>query len=148
MVLALLDDPPAGPEPELPVVLQIDPLSPGADESWAHFKDRVGGRLGRQSDLLRDRIGVGDVRELYAGNALAATLTAGQVTAVIDDPDIAIAFAELDPLLPVVLTNEVVGEVRAAAFRTAGGRPAGAGLTGAASRSRCWTPASTGATRP
>jgi subtilisin family serine protease len=131
MVLALLDDPPAGPEPELPVVLQIDPLSPGADESWTHFKDRVGGRLGRQTDLLRHRIGVGDVRELFAGNALAATLTAEQVTAVSEDPDIAIAFAELDPLLPVVLMNDVVGEVGAATFRTAGGGPAGAGLTGA-----------------
>ena len=131
MVLALLDDPAAGPEPELPVVLQIDPMSPGADESWAHFKERVGGRLGTQTDLLRGRIGVGDVRELYAGNALAATLTAEQVTAVMDDPDIAIAFAELDPLLPVVLMNDVVGEVGAAAFRTAGGGSAGAGLTGA-----------------
>ena len=131
MVLALLDGPPVGPEPELPVVLQIDPLSPGADESWAHFKDRVGGRLGRQTDLLRDRIGVGDVRELYAGNALAATLTAGQVTAVMDDPDIAIAFAELDPLLPVVLMNEVVGDVEAAGFRMAGSELTGGGLTGA-----------------
>ena len=131
MVLAMLDDPVAGFEPEVPVVLQIDPLSPGVDEPWVHFKDRVGGRLGRQTDLLRDRIGVGDVRELYAGNALAASLTAGQLTAVIDDPHIVIAFAELDPLLPVVLMNEVVGDVGATAFRAARPELTGGGLTGA-----------------
>lgn len=129
MMLTALDEAGPGADPELPVVLQIDALSPGADESWGHFKDRVGDRLGRQTDLLRDRIGVGDVRELYAGNALAASLTTEQLAAVIDDPQIAILFADLDPVLPVVLMHEVHELVGAPAFRRSGGGLTGAGVS-------------------
>lgn len=127
MLQALLDAPgtPNGP---VPVVLQIEPVRPGPHEPWMRFKDRVGDRLGRQIELLRRRVGIRAVRELYAGNSLALTLTTGELGAVEVDPGIRIAFAELDPVLPVTCATGVLDDIGAAGFRAAGGGLTGSGV--------------------
>lgn len=127
----LLDAPgaaPAAPAEPVPVVFQIEPVRPGPAESWSGFKSRVADRLGRQVDLLRDRIGIGAALELYAGNSLALELTRGQLAEVAVDPRITIAFAELDPVLAVVCGTDVPAEIDAPAFRTANDELSGAGV--------------------
>lgn len=130
MALAVLDDPDrTGVDPG-PAVLQVDPMTPGPDETWAHFKERVADRLGRLADLLDERIGVGVVRELYAGNALAVTLVAGQLAAVVDDPHIDIAFADLDPVRPVALHGEIASPRGIASAREIASARGSAGFEG------------------
>lgn len=109
----------------LPMVLQIERVEPALGEPWPRYRERAAGRLRPVVDGLQERVGIGKVRMLYAGNAVAATLTTDQLIAVAEDPGLAVTFAELDPLLPVVSMNEVIGDVGAPAFQRAGG-----GLTG------------------
>lgn len=119
--------PPAATEP-VPVVFQIEPVRPGPAEPWGGFKARVADRLGHRADLLRDRIGIGAALELYAGNALALELTKAQLAEVAADPRIAIAFAELDPVLPVACGTDVLAEIDPHAFRATHDALTGAGV--------------------
>jgi subtilisin family serine protease len=55
-------------------------------------------------------------------------LTSGQVAEVAADPRITIAFAELDPTVPVAAPDDPLGDIDALGFRAGGGGPTGAGV--------------------